>query len=118
MRSAYLRIPLGKEKFVKKFVTKKVQEWSEQLLELANIATTQPHATFTAFGHGYVHNSIVKILAELLLDSCKNVARILARLLQDLRQEYLIIMQDPFKILARFFQHPCKILQKLTEILA
>ena len=36
-------------------MTKKVQEWSEQLLDLANIATTQPHATFTAFGHGYVH---------------------------------------------------------------
>ena len=51
----YLGTPLVPEEFTEEFVTKKVQEWSEQLLELANIATTQPHATFTAFGHGYVH---------------------------------------------------------------
>ena len=51
----YLGTPLGPEEFTEEFVTKKVQEWSEQLLELANIATTQPHATFTAFEHGYVH---------------------------------------------------------------
>ena len=31
------------------------QEWSEQLLELTNVAITQPHATFTAFVHGYIH---------------------------------------------------------------
>ena len=35
---------------------KNVQEWSEQLLELGNIATTQSHATVTVFGQGYVHN--------------------------------------------------------------
>ena len=51
MMSAYLRTPLGSKEFIKEFVTKKVQEWLEQLLELANVATTQPHATFTAFGH-------------------------------------------------------------------
>ena len=36
-------------------MTKKVKEWSEQLLELANIATSQSQVTFSAFEHGYVH---------------------------------------------------------------
>ena len=46
---------------------KKVQEWSEQLLELANIATTQPHATFTVFGHLYVYNPALSLSLSLSL---------------------------------------------------
>ena len=57
---AYLRTPLSSEEFVMEFATKNVQMWSEQLLEVANSAKTLPHATFTAFGHGYVHNSSKK----------------------------------------------------------
>ena len=51
----YLGAPLGSDEFMTEFVSRKVQEWSVQLLELAGIATTQPHATFSAFVHGYVH---------------------------------------------------------------
>ena len=43
----YLGAPLGSDE---EFVTKKVQEWSEQLLD---VAITQPHVTFTTFVHGY-----------------------------------------------------------------
>ena len=50
-------------------MAKKVQKLYETLLELAKIATIQPDATFTAFGHGYVHNpskNLGKILAPIL----------------------------------------------------
>ena len=59
--------------------------------------------------------TLVKILAKTFTRSCKNFARILERLIQDLWQECLIIMQDPCKILqksckilARIIKNPCK----------
>ena len=122
---AHLRTPLSSEEFVKEFVTKNVLERSEQLLELSNIATTVPHATFTGFGHGYVHNpskkswqNFYKILARILQESCNNLARILSRIQQDCWQECLITMQDPCKILTGFLQDSCKILQEISKILA
>lgn len=30
-------------------------EWQEELTNLARVAITQPHATFTAFTHGFIH---------------------------------------------------------------
>ena len=48
--------PIGSEDFVEEFVTKKVSEWKKELQKLAKVASTQPHTTFQAFTHGYVHN--------------------------------------------------------------
>ena len=51
----YLGAALGSEEYSKLFVTEKVLEWKEELLRLADIALTQPHAAFAAFTHGFVH---------------------------------------------------------------
>ena len=51
----YLGAALGSDEFREQFVTRKVAEWSDELFQLATAATTQPHATFAAFIHGFVH---------------------------------------------------------------
>ena len=33
----------------------KVMEWQEELNNLARVAISQPHTTFTAFTHGFIH---------------------------------------------------------------
>ena len=93
--------PLSSKEFVKEFVAKNVNEWSEQLLEPSNIATTLPHATFTAFGHGYMHKPSKEFwqtfyhnLARIFHKSCKNLARILARLLARMSNNHARFMQD------------------------
>ena len=128
-RSGYLHDSICSEEFVKEFVARKIQEWSEQLVELSNIATTQPHATFTAFGLGNEHSSLVKSLGRTLQDSDKNLAKIIARFVARMSNNYARSLQNSSKIfakilqelsknLAEFFQDPCKILQELSKILA
>ena len=51
----YLGAPLGTDKFCVEFVQNKVMEWQEELALLADIATSQPHATYAAFIHGFTH---------------------------------------------------------------
>ena len=51
----YLGAALGSEKFCEQFIASKVSEWNEELTLLAKIATTQPHASFAAFIHGFVY---------------------------------------------------------------
>jgi len=51
----YLGAPLGTEEYSKQFVIEKVLEWKEELLQLANVALSQPHAAFAAFTHGFVY---------------------------------------------------------------
>ena len=36
-------------------ITRKVSTWKEELVLLAKIATTQPHASFAALIHGFIH---------------------------------------------------------------
>ena len=42
----HLGAALGTEAFVHEFVSKKVQQWVEEVLHLSSIASTQPHAAF------------------------------------------------------------------------
>ena len=51
----YLGTSLGSEEFCDQFVKMKVMEWQEELTLLAKIATSQPHATYAAFIHGFIH---------------------------------------------------------------
>ena len=51
----YLGAALGSEEFCDQFVKTKVTEWQQELTLMAKVATSQPHATFAAFIHGYVH---------------------------------------------------------------
>ena len=51
----HLGAALGSQEFIDQFVTDKVQKWNEELLLLAEVAKTQPHAAYAAFIHGYVH---------------------------------------------------------------
>ena len=104
------------------FVTKKVQEWSEHLLEPTNIRTPQPHATFTAFGHGYMHNWIVKNLGrtftKFLQESCQNLGKIIARFVARMPNNHARSMQDPCKIVAKSLRELSKTLARISKDLA
>ena len=49
----YLGSPIGSQSFVEEFVQEKVGVWTDELLQLCQWACTQPHATFTAYTHGW-----------------------------------------------------------------
>ena len=51
----HLGAPLGSIEFVHQFVANKVNQWTQELLLLSDIARAQPHSVFAAFTHGYVH---------------------------------------------------------------
>ena len=51
----HLGSPLSSKESVDQFVSEKITQWSEELLLLADLAKSQPHATYAAFTHGYVH---------------------------------------------------------------
>ncbi|KAL5467622.1 hypothetical protein EMCRGX_G031881 [Ephydatia muelleri] len=73
---------LGTSSYITEFVKAKVKNWSLELEQLASIANTQPHATFSALTHGlasrwvYVARTIPNIghllqpLEELLRTKC------------------------------------------------
>ena len=44
-----LGIPLGYPKYVQKFVSDKINQWCEELVQLFSFAKTQPNAAFAAF---------------------------------------------------------------------
>ena len=48
----YLEAPIGTRAFVESFVKNKVNQWISELVCLAAIAKTQPHAAHSAFNHG------------------------------------------------------------------
>ena len=48
----YLGVPLGTENYCQSFVMEKVEQWTKELELLSSIATSQPHAAYTAFTHG------------------------------------------------------------------
>ena len=48
----YLGAPLGSPAYVSQFVCEKVDQWSQELSLLSQIANTQPHAAFAAYTHG------------------------------------------------------------------
>jgi len=51
----HLGAPLGSNEFVHQFVANKVNQCTQELLLLSDIARAQPHTAFAAFTHGYVH---------------------------------------------------------------
>ena len=51
----YLDAPLGSGDYVKEFVKEKVNMWVSELSLLSDIARAQPHASYAAFIHGFVH---------------------------------------------------------------
>jgi hypothetical protein len=51
----YLGAALGSQEYINQYVSDKVQKWNEELHILSEIATTQPHAAFAAFTHGFIH---------------------------------------------------------------
>ena len=54
---SYLGAALDSEEYAAQFVRMKVTEWQEELLQLVKVATTQPHATYAAFIHGFVQKN-------------------------------------------------------------
>ena len=48
----HLGAALGTQTFIERYVTEKVHEWSKEVNKLAEIATSQPHAVYTALTHG------------------------------------------------------------------
>lgn len=51
----HLGAAIGSSSFVERFVSKKVDEWSEEVEKLASVAGSQPHAAYAAFVHGTKH---------------------------------------------------------------
>ena len=51
----YLGAPLGSGDYVKEFVKEKVIMWVSELSLLSDIARDQPHASYAAFIHCFVH---------------------------------------------------------------
>ena len=48
----HLDAPIGCSEYVSKYVSNKIQQFSEELKMLSAIAVTQPHAAFAAYTHG------------------------------------------------------------------
>ena len=48
----HLGIPLGSQEYVEKCLCDKVNDWVDEILVLSKIASTQPHATYSALMHG------------------------------------------------------------------
>ena len=48
----YLGTPLGTAEYMNKFADKKVSEWQAAVESLSSIATSQPHAAYSALTHG------------------------------------------------------------------
>ena len=48
----HLGAALGSRSFVVSYTQDKVKEWASSIQKLASIATTQPHAAYSAFTHG------------------------------------------------------------------
>ena len=45
---------IGTDSFVDNYIQLKVSEWTLEVEQLSNIATTQPHAAYSAFTHGLI----------------------------------------------------------------
>lgn len=50
----HVRAALGIQTFVEAFVTEKVYEWTKDVEQLATIASSQPHAAYSALTHGLI----------------------------------------------------------------
>ena len=61
----YLGGAIGSSDFICKYIQEKVSGWICEIDTLASIASTQPHAAYAAFTHGYLANG--SILLELFL---------------------------------------------------
>ena len=48
----YLGAAICTEEYIHAFVTGKIQQWEEELEQLANIARSQPHTAHAVFTHG------------------------------------------------------------------
>ena len=48
----HLGAALGSKTFTEKYVNNKVQKWTADIINLAGVATTQPHAAYAAYIHG------------------------------------------------------------------
>ena len=48
----HLGAAIGSHSFTVEYVSRKVQEWSEEVQRLAHVAISQPHAAYAAFTHG------------------------------------------------------------------
>ena len=48
----YLGATIGTQEYTRKFMDDKVTEWSAEVLLLAKIGESQPHAAYSALRHG------------------------------------------------------------------
>jgi hypothetical protein len=48
-----LGVPIGTDSFVQESIRIKVTKWTSDIINLAKIAETHPHAAYSAFGHGF-----------------------------------------------------------------
>lgn len=48
----HLGAAIGSREYTERYVGDKVKMWTQEVLQLADIATSQPHAAYAAFVHG------------------------------------------------------------------
>ena len=48
----HLSAAIGSRTFTEKYVSHKVQAWTEEIKRIAKVATSQPHAAYASFTHG------------------------------------------------------------------
>ena len=132
----YLGSPIGSEHSTNLYVTNKVTQWSTEVNTLANLATSQPHATYAAYTHGLT--SRWSYLARTTPDISDNLqsleTAIRTRLLpsisgrnppRDLERELLgmparhggIAIPNPIKISDREFASSQQITMPLTDLI-
>ena len=75
----YLGAAIGTQEYIRKFMDDKVSEWSAEVLLLAKIGESQPHAAYSALTHGlssrwrYVFRTVPNI--SVLLQPLEDVIR-------------------------------------------
>ena len=51
-RKVVLGCPVGTDSFITSVVSAKISDWMDQIIRCAEIAVTEPHAAYYAFGIG------------------------------------------------------------------
>ena len=64
---------IGSQEFRNEYVTKKVQEWCDEMRQHSAIALNEPQAAFAAFTHGELHCFKVCVRALVCLDGSSNL---------------------------------------------
>ena len=79
----YLGAPLGTAEYIKQFISQKVSQWQATVESLSSIATSQPHAAYSAMTHGVISQWLF------LQRTIPNLAPLLQSLEESISQKFI-----------------------------